>query len=275
MNTNHLSESELALHYYGDAEDAAAADRHLEECEACRREFQRLQAVLSSVEMPVPEPGRNYETRVWSRLAPQLEPLEEPRTEAAAPSRAASSIWAAWQSWASLGAVAALIAAAFFLGRVSERAVPATGTHVAGGDTAPISADAQNIRHRVLLIALEGHFDRTQRVLTELANADPAPSMDISAESAAARELLDDNRLYRQTAAQLRDESLVQTLDELERMLVDISHRPGTVTRAEWSEVRQRIESQGILFKIRVVSSEVREQEREMRVSAAKYKVTT
>jgi hypothetical protein len=40
------------------------------------------------------------------------------------------------------------------------------------------------------------------------------------------------------------------------------------VSQAEWREIQQRIESQGILFKIRVVGSEVREQEREMRNSA-------
>ena len=264
---NHLSESELTLHYYGDAEDTAAADRHLAECESCRQEFKRIQAVLSSVEMPVPELGRNYEVRVWSRLASQLEPAQTPKEADTLP-RSSSHIWAAWQRWTAVGALAALIAAAFFLGRISERAVPGNGTIAQSGAT-PASGDAQTIRHRVLLIALESHLDRTQIVLTELANADPSQSMDISAEKAAARELLDDNRLYRQTAEQVHDQSLVQTLDELERVLVDLSHQPATVSLAEWREIQRRIQSQGILFKVRVVGSQVREQERAMRDSAA------
>jgi hypothetical protein len=270
MKTNHLSESELTLHYYGDAEDAAAAERHLAECDTCRREFQRLRAVLSSVAMPVPERPPDYEARVWNKLAPQLEPLYEQRVQAVAPPRISPSrMRFAWQRWTAVGAVAALIAAAFFLGRLSERAVPGAGSMTAQSGAAPASASVEAIRHRVLFIALEGHLDRTQMVLTELANADPGPSMDISEEAAAARELLDDNRLYRQTAAQVHDAALVQVLDELERVLVDLSHRPTTISHAEWNEIRHRIESQGILFKIRVVGSEVREQEREMRSSAA------
>jgi hypothetical protein len=168
-----------------------------------------------------------------------------------------------------VGAVAALIAAAFFLGRLWERSTPGAGPMTAQSSASEVSANAETIRHRVLLVALEGHLDRTQMVLTELANADPGQSMDISEEAAAARELLDDNRLYRQTAAQVHDASLVQVLDELERVLVDLSHRPTTISHAEWNEIRHRIESQGILFKIRVVGSEVREREREMRSSAA------
>ena len=270
MKTNHLSESELALHYYGEAEDASAAERHLAECDACRREFQRVRVVLASVAIPVPEPPANYEARLWNKLAPQLEPLQPRRVEAVAPPRIPPSrMWFAWQRWAAVGAVAALIAAAFFLGRISERAVPGAEHTVAGGGTIPASSDAQAIRQRVLLVALEGHLDRTQMVLTELANADPGQSMDISEQAAAAREVLDDNRLYRQTAMQVHDAALVQVLDELERVLVDLSHQPTTISHAEWTEIRHRIESQGILFKIRVVGSEVREQERELRNSAA------
>ena len=266
---NHLSESQLALHYYGDADDAAAIERHLAECDACRREFQKMQAVLSSVTIDVPEPAPDYEDRVWNKLAPKIHPMESRSREVAVMPRVSPfRAWMTWQRWSAVGAVAALIFAAFFLGRISERAVPGGQTAAQSG-AAPVSGDLATIRHRVLLVALESHLDRTQMVLTELANADPAQSMDLSAEEAAARELLDDNRLYRQTAAQVHDQALVQVLDELERMLVDLSHRPGTVSLAEWREIQQRIQSQGILFKIRVVGSQVREQERAMRDSAA------
>ena len=263
----HLSESQLALHYYGDADDADAIERHLAECDACCREFQKMRSVLSSVAIDVPEPASGYETSVWNKLAPQLQPFESRSREVVVvPRMAPFRFWIAWQRWAAVGVAAALIFAAFFLGRLSERAVPAGATPPSAVAT---SADPATIRHRVLLVALESHLDRTQLLLTELANADPAQSMDISAEEAAARELIDDNRLYRQTAAQVHDRALVQVLDELERMLVDLSHRPETVSLAEWREIQQRIQSQGILFKIRVVGSQVREQERAMRDSAA------
>ena len=266
---SHVSESQLALHYYSNADDPAAVERHLADCDACRREFDGIRATLSSVAIPAPERPPDYEASLWNRLAPQLQQIENRHTQPSVPRRLSPfQFWIAAQRWAPVGAMAALITVAFFLGRLWERAVPGSGPASSGA--VQTSADAKTIRHRVLMIAVESHLDRTQLLLAELANADPAQSMDISAEETAARALLEDNRLYRQTAAQAHDEGLAQILDELERFLVDLSHRPPTVSQAEWREIQQRIESQGILFKIRVVGSEVREQEREMRNSAAR-----
>lgn len=266
---SHVSESQLALHYYDNADDPAAVECHLADCDACRREFEGIRAILSSVAMPAPERPPDYEARLWNRLAPQLQQMENRRTQPSLARRLPPFLfWIAWQRWAAVGAMAALITMAFFLGRLWERAMPGSGPASSGA--VQTSADAANLRHRVLLIAVESHLDRTQLLLAELANADPAQSMDISSEEAAARALLDDNRLYRQTAVQAHDEGLAQVLEELERLLIDFSHRPPTVSQAEWREIQQRIESQGILFKIRVFGSEVREQEREMRNSAAK-----
>ena len=264
---SHVSESQLALHYYSNADDPAAVERHLADCDACRREFEGIRAILSSVAIPAPERPPDYEARLWNRLAPQLQQIENQDTQPSVPRRLSPFQFPiASQRWAVVGTMAALITVAFFLGRLWERAVPGSGASSGGVQT---SADAETVRHRVLLIAVESHLDRTQLLLAELANADPAQSMDISAEEAAARALIDDNRLYRQTASQAHDEGLAQVLDELERLLVDLSHRPPTVSQAQWREIQQRIEEQGILFKIRVVGSEVREQEREMRNSAA------
>jgi hypothetical protein len=50
-------------------------------------------------------------------------------------------------------------------------------------------------------------------------------------------------------------------LDELERVLLEVAHSPSKLDSTEFEQVRQRIESQGILFKIRVVSSNLRERE--------------
>jgi len=103
-------------------------------------------------------------------------------------------------------------------------------------------------------------------ILVELVNAQAsAKSVDISAQQQDARRLLDDNRLYRQTAAQVHDGAVGDVLDQLERLLVDLSHRPSTVSESEFEDIRRRIEAQGILFKVRVIGSEVREREKEMR----------
>ena len=51
---NHLSEEQIVLHYYGDAEEAAEVQSHLAACPECRAEFARVQAILK--QMP-PEPS--------------------------------------------------------------------------------------------------------------------------------------------------------------------------------------------------------------------------
>ncbi|HWQ03625.1 MAG TPA: hypothetical protein VNL38_04015, partial [Candidatus Nitrosotenuis sp.] len=113
MNEQHISDEQLTLHYYGDAEQAAEMDAHLRACAACRHSFELLKSVLATVEtspaMSVPPRGEDFAGQVWRQLAPKL---------GAAPQRAWWQInWSAWrtpQRWALAGALAALLVAAFF-----------------------------------------------------------------------------------------------------------------------------------------------------------------
>jgi hypothetical protein len=70
-----------------------------------------------------------------------------------------------------------------------------------------------------------------------------------------------ETRLYRQTAARTGDARITGVLDELERVLVDITHAPSNMTQPQLEELRQRLEAEGILFKIRVLGANVRKQE--------------
>ncbi len=98
-------------------------------------------------------------------------------------------------------------------------------------------------------------------VLVELVNTRPGQEIDISDEQKWAEDLLGPNRLYRQTAASTGEENLTAVLDDLERVLVEIARSPSTLSRDELQEIRQRIESQGILFKIRVLGSQAQNPE--------------
>ncbi|MFQ5694512.1 MAG: hypothetical protein ACE5HB_00830, partial [Terriglobia bacterium] len=51
-------------------------------------------------------------------------------------------------------------------------------------------------------------------------------------------------------------------LDDLERILLEIANSPETLSSPDFEELRRRIESKGILFKVRVIGSQVRERER-------------
>jgi hypothetical protein len=147
-------------------------------------------------------------------------------------------------------AFAGLMVAAFVAGRLYPRHTPA---QMAAADT--------QTGERVLLVAVGDYLERSQMVLIELTNANPKGSMDISNEQARAGDLVTETRLYRQTAERTGDTSITGVLDELERVLVDITHAPSKISPDQLDELRQRLEAEGILFKIRVLGSNVRNQE--------------
>ena len=80
-------------------------------------------------------------------------------------------------------------------------------------------------------------------------------------EQAWASDLVDANRLYREAATQAGETSTASVLDDLERTLLDIVHAPSTLTPAELADVRARLDAAALLFKVRVLSNELRERE--------------
>jgi hypothetical protein len=248
---NHLTEEQLILHYYGEETEAAtgtdalANERHLEACGECRALYASLVRVLNVVDsLPVPERGEDYGAQVWSRIESRL-PVKRRWLSFANP----GFRWAL-----TAGALAGLMVAAFFAGRF----YPAPG-----GARPTITAnkvDAQG-PERVLLVAVGDYLERSQMVLVELANANPRGLMDISSEQERAEDLVAETRLYRQTAARTGDTNIDSVLEELERVLVDITHEPSKISPQGLESLRQRLEAAGILFKIRVLGSNVRNQD--------------
>ncbi|MGP8246103.1 MAG: hypothetical protein ACLQVN_16485, partial [Bryobacteraceae bacterium] len=58
----HLSQSQLILHYYGEAEEDGTVAAHLAVCPLCLESYQALERVLASMEsLEAPEPAENYE----------------------------------------------------------------------------------------------------------------------------------------------------------------------------------------------------------------------
>jgi len=112
----------------------------------------------------------------------------------------------------------------------------------------------------VLKAAVGDYLERSQGILIELANANPGTEVNISSEQERAQNLLTESRLYRQTAVQTGNVAVAGVLEELERVLLDIAHSPAEISPQELGELRQRLEDQGILFKIRVLGSNVRSQ---------------
>ncbi len=240
---NHLTEDELILHYYGEAGDALAVEAHLDECGDCRERYGAYQRVLNVVDsLPVPERQPGYEGELWGRLAPRL----------GARRRFSWPVFSPWKWAAASAALAGLLTVAFVAGRYYPRSYP-----VHTGPAAPETLSPE----RVMLAAVGDYLERSQMVLIELANARPNGPMDISTERERARDLVSENRLYRQTAEHTGDRAVSDVLDELDRVLLEIAHSPAELSSEQLDHLRQRFESQGILFKIRVLGSNVRNQE--------------
>ncbi len=228
----HLSENQLTLAYF---EEAPEADRaHLGECTRCRAEYERLAHFLDAMRAaPAPERADGWERRVWTQMAPRVIPvLEHGRSP--------------FRYWIWGPALAAVVALAFLAGMYTQRRATPSGF-------------SPRARERVLLIAMGDHLDRSQIVLAELANAPEGKPADISAEQQLAGNLIGENRLLRQTAARSGDTGDAAVLEQLERVLIDVSHSPSEISSEEMDNLRQRIEAGGLLFKVRVISTNARE----------------
>ncbi len=255
---NHLTEEQLILHYYGEDEagesiaqgdypcdlDSLDAERHLEACESCRALYASLQRVLNVVDaLPVAERGPDYESELWRRIRPRLHPRR----------RAPWMAWSAPWRWAAAAtACAGLLVLAFLAGRWYPAPHPAREMAA--------QADPQT-GERVLLVAVGDYLERSQMVLIELSNANPTRPRDISSEQERAADLVSESRLYRQTAARTGDTAVAGLLDELDRVLLDITHSPSELSAGEVEKLRRRLEAEGILFKVRVLGTKVRHQE--------------
>ncbi|MGD0666696.1 MAG: hypothetical protein ABSB23_03985 [Bryobacteraceae bacterium] len=246
---NHLNEEQLVLHYYGEESGAPDAAGHLEACGACRQAYASLERLLRAADdLPAPEPAEDFGARIWQRIAPRLAAR---RTFAAAP------VW----RWAAAAGVllAALLAGQFYYPR--PRPVPTVG-----------AADPQ-AGERVLRLAVSDYLDRSQMVLAEVANADPQRSLDIFFEQKRAADLVVESRLYRQTALRTGDAAVAGLLDDLDRVMLEITHGPARLTPAELARLRDRLDREGILFKIRVLGADMRaEQAAAARASSAERK---
>ncbi len=229
---NHLSEEQLILHYYGEEGDALTVEQHLDECSDCRAFYGSLQRVLNVVNsLPVPERSAEYGAQVWRRLEHQIRP-----------SRQWGFSMPLWR-WAAVGtAFAGLMVTAFVAGHFYHQPKPL-----------PIAATDKKSGEKILLVAVADYLERSQTVLIELTNANPKEPVDISDAQAVAGDLVSESKLYKQTAAHTGDTAVAGVLDDLDRVLSDIAHAPSQLSPEQLAQMRQKLQADGILMKIRVL----------------------
>jgi len=230
------------LDYYGEL-DAADRDRvraHLAWCADCQHADRDVRATLRLVDVaPVPEPPESFEREMWARIEPhlQVEVVERSWTTP-------------WTRLAWGFGVAAAIVLAFFVGRAGRLESPESA--------AVRSAAFHAARERVLDAEVGDHFERSQRVLTDLVNIDPATPVVLASDQQRAADLVAAGRVYRRTADALGDTTTSELLEELERVLIDVANGSAEPTPREIESWRERIDQQDLVFRLRVVSAELR-----------------
>jgi hypothetical protein len=247
MNQQHLTDEDMILHFYNEPDGDPGAGDHVRDCAECQARLDSLRRLLNSVDaIPVPERGELYGREVWNKIRKRLDP-----------NKPVVVMMPRWKTWAAVAAMFVVGVSGYFIGRSSSVApVRQRGPVTVAND------NFESGRQRVLLVALTDHFERSQMVLAELSNADPGQSgkLDIRYEREEASELLDSNRLYRQAALQQGDTQAAVLLEDLERTLLEVAHSPDNVGKSEFEELRRRIEDQGLVFKVKVLSTRLQHQ---------------
>jgi len=271
----HCSDDELVLQHYGESPEAGA---HVATCAACAERARDLALLLAVIDEPVPGRDERYGFEVWERVQPHLDQgtrlvslTNEGRPDvvnedgmAVSDNRSAGLVSAARATpgrfvlqpglrWGlAAAATLTLVATSFLAGRLSIDTAPV----MAPAPTAVKAVDPQLAR-RVLLLSVADHLERSDRVLTDIMNA---PEGDLSVEQQWADDLIAANRLYRQDAMDAKEGSVADVLDELERTLLDVVHRPSE-SPADLDQIRRRIDSAALVFKVRVLTTELRQRQ--------------
>jgi hypothetical protein len=224
----HLSEEDLILIYYGEPGVPEGSRAHLAECGQCKAAADSLAQTLDLCnQWTVPTPDAGFERRVWD-------------------SRRRS--WSVPRAWLAVAAAVVLLTGAFLLGRGSRGPQHTIQPTILAG----LSNQA---RERILEISLADHLDRAGMLLTEVSNEG-----DFSAERTRAQDLVEEGRLMRQTLARRGVSPTLTFLDEMERVLLEVANAPDSVSPGEVRELQERIGSGSLLFKVRVIESNLRTQ---------------
>jgi hypothetical protein len=236
----HLEDAELVEHYYEDAANMGESERHLKACAVCAKRYAELCRDLDGVAATTPPARReDYVEQVWQSIHASLPVYEKPKSR-----------WIGYYrplGWAA--ACVLLVAVAFVAGRRWERTqAPAVA----------VAVDPQ-ARQRVVIVVLGDHLDRSERLLVQLNHAN---GNDLLLRSEA-RDLLASNRLVRQSAMQAGDVNVEGSLDRLERLLMELANEPDKLTEADLNRLRQEMNTDGLLFDIRVLRSRVHSPEPE------------
>ncbi|MEO6222574.1 MAG: hypothetical protein ABIP90_04940 [Vicinamibacterales bacterium] len=247
----HPDEEALVLLFYGDTEpdEERLLTAHLDGCATCQPVWQEIGTTLAAVDAAaVPEPPADFERVMWARVQGQLEGMN-----------VAATPWWSLRHLVPAGALAVVMLAMFAIGRYWPGEVAQQGSTPPEATSALASASQSEL---ALLVAMDDHLERSELLLVELMNAPANDAVRLGFERETADDLLSSSRLYRQTATHTGNVHLAAMLEDLEAVLVEIAHSPRAMSARDVTALRTRIEDDDLIFKVRVVTDEIRERQK-------------
>jgi hypothetical protein len=239
---SHLTEEQLVEHYFSEGANRVVAETHLRICSRCEQAYEEISNALAvrAPEPPAREPG--YGKRVWQSVEAPLRPYSE----------GSKRRTFSWPRLVLAGACLLGLAAAFLGGSLWQRA----RTHPSEG------ANPAEAKGRVVFFILDDHLDRSERLLVELSHAggekggqdDPFQADLLQAE---AKQLLPDNRLYRQALSGGGDPMMAVALDHLERVLLEVANSPDKLDSADIARIEREMNTDSLLFQVRVLRARI------------------
>jgi hypothetical protein len=250
---NHLTEEQLIEHYYAESAQSAGIQRHLRECNGCAETYAELRTDLDAIE-PIAAPARaaGHGEQVWQSIR-NFVPVHRQQQQ---------GLWQRFSHTKGLSFATActlLIAVAFFAGRQWENYQRPLQIQAAANDRA---------RQPIGLVVLGDHLGRSERFLVALRHGDSTESSALV--KAEAQDLLSANRLYRESAIKSGDPAFAAALDRLERVLVEIANEPHNASQARLGELQKELNTDALLFEVRVLRSRVQDEQEEQQPAAVR-----
>lgn len=246
----HLTDEQLIEHYFAEGANRLLVETHLRICSRCEQVYEEISNTLS---VPAPQPPAReggYGKQIWKSIEARVAPY---------PKRSKNGFFP-WSRLVFAGACFLGLAAAFFVGARWQR------SHTSSSE----AASSSQAKERVVLFVLDDHLDRSERLLVELSHANELSSDPDHSLQLEARQLLPDNRIYRQALSNTTDPMMAATLDHLERVLLEMANSPDELSSADLARIEREMNTESLLFQIRVLRARTAQrQPRELKKGAS------
>jgi hypothetical protein len=247
---NPITEDDLVLYHYRDGLDAARIEEiaaALAESSALRERYAAIERAIDNFDSREIEPDAEIGSRLWQRLAPQLEEAGV----IAAPSRGIVDRLRAWLAPPQARfafALAATVLIAVGIGFIAGRQ-----TVTPPAPMVPVPPNGVAAATRVLEAYVAANLRATEGVLLTASNSGDASLLEGNRELA--QSLVESNRLYALAAARSGNTQLAGFLRQLEPVLLSLANQPGAATLQSSEDLRQFLDSTDLLFQVRTIEA--------------------